>query len=112
MSKKLTVPEVLKAYKIAERFKTDNDMADALSLSRQVLSHWMTERHAPTNEWLRSMAIVYRSRWQGDMAVDLLKLRKQDIPCICLEMIGDNGPCPKHGIQHAVVSREELGVAK
>ena len=95
---KRTIPDVLKAYKAAEQFESDSAFAEALSLSRQVMSHWMNERHAPTNEWLQAMATVKRGQWQSDMAVDILKLRGQDIPCICLEVLGDNGICPKHGI--------------
>jgi hypothetical protein len=107
MPKKSTIPEILKAYKAAEQLETDEKLAESLSVSKQVLSHWMNQRHAPTNEWLQAMAIVKRGKWQGDMAIDLLKLRGKDVPCICLEIIGDNGICPKHGVvypQMVVVS--------
>jgi len=95
---KRTIPDVLKAYKAAEQFESDSAFAEALSLSRQVMSHWMNGRYTPTGEWLQTMAIVKRGQWQGDMAVDLLKLRGMEIPCVCLDLVGDNGVCPKHGV--------------
>lgn len=101
---KRTIPDILKAYKAAEQFETDDAMAEALGVSRQVFSHWMNERHQPDPENLRDMTIRFAGKWQGDMAVDILKNMESDIPCICLEQIGDNGPCPKHGQAHWVAA--------
>ena len=95
---KLTEPEIMGAYKAAERIETDAQFARELMVSRQRMGQWLVGTHAPDKDWLQLTALVFNGKWQSQMAVDLLKHRglEDDVPCICLEVIGDNGHCPKH----------------
>lgn len=93
-----TVADVFRAYQAAELL-SDEEFARALSVSRQTLHNRRKRTYYPKKDWLITTARLYAGEWQSDLAVDILKLLglEDDIPCICLEVIGDNGPCPKHG---------------
>jgi len=96
---KLSEIEIMKAYKAAGLFESDSAFADDLSVSRQTMSQWLNDIYKPQSTWLRLTALLHKDNWRGKMCVDLLNARglEDDIPCVCLEKTGDNGPCPKHG---------------
>ena len=94
--------KIMRRYQKTEGFASDADFAESLGESRQNLSNWFNGIKSPTNDWLRALALEQVGNWQGDMAVELLNLRNPDfVPCVCLEFIGDNGHCPKHGTLEA-----------
>lgn len=92
--------KILRRYQKTEGFTgvgADTAFSEALGVSRQVLSNWFNSINSPTNDFLSATALECVTTWQGDLAVELLNLRGLSVPCVCLEIIGDNGPCPKHG---------------
>ena len=95
MAKKITEADVLEAYRAAQQMN-QSEFAAALGMSRQSYSAYVNEGRKQDLAGLRETALKEVGTWIGDLAVDLLKVRGSDIPCVCLEMIGDNGPCPKH----------------
>lgn len=52
-----------------------------------------------------SLLAVDRDGWVKDLAVRCICLiDPRFVPCPCQTTIGDNGPCPKHGVKNLVVS--------
>ena len=92
-----TESDVFEAFR-AEHELNDTDFAYALAISKGRWSNWKAMRHYAPREWLIQTARVFSGAWQSELAADLLRRRgfEDDIPCVCLELIGDNGPCPKH----------------
>lgn len=87
---------IFRYYQERAELETDSALADALDIDRRRLFNWLSGRQSPDLEWLQSVTVKYAGNWQSHLAVDMLTLREQEIPCLCLEYIGDNGPCPKH----------------
>ena len=106
-----TEADILRKYQRMQEFQTDTAFADALTVSRQKMSSWLKGFHYPEFGWLVQIARLFAGSWQSDLAVELLRRRgnEEDIPCICSEEIGDNGPCPKpkHGGQQLAISDEQ-----
>jgi len=94
---KLTEVEIIQAYQSAEGLETWHELAAALGLSCTVVGNWLRGLCGPDGDWLRRQALKMAG-WQSEMAIALLEARGEEVPCICLDQIGDNGPCPKHGI--------------
>jgi len=92
-----TEVEIIQAYQSAEGLETWRELATALGVSRTTVGNWLRGSCSPDEEWLRKQALKLVG-WQSEMAIALLEVRGEDIPCVCLEQIGDNGLCPKHGI--------------
>lgn len=94
MAKKRTEADVIREFQSSHEL-TPSELADAFGVSRQTVHNWLTAVHLPSSDWLTAVAMEERD-WKQQMAVDLLTLRGAAVPCVCLEKIGDNGPCPKH----------------
>ena len=103
---RFTEAEIFEAYRIANQL-SDTEFARELQVSKGRLSHWMNARHYPPLEWLTVTAREFTGKWQSDLAVYILRKRgnEDDIPCVCEDVIGDNGPCPKHGAAVAEVNK-------
>lgn len=93
-----TEADILRAYQAEQEFQTDTAFADALLVTRGKMSNWLNHVHYPDLPWLLQTARLFAGKWQSDLAVDILRRRgnEDDIPCVCTDAIGDNGPCPKH----------------
>ena len=96
MAKAMNDTDVLKAYQAAEQFENASRFAAALGVSKQAVSLWLTKGTKPGVEWLQGLAVEYREKWQGNMAVDILRVRGLTVPCVCQTSLGDRGFCPKH----------------
>lgn len=100
MTKKITEAEVLEYYREL-RGLGRTEFAAELGMSRQSYSTYINNGVKPDLEGLQESARKYVGTWIGDLCVALLSVRGAEIPCICLEKIGDNGTCPKHHISLA-----------
>jgi transcriptional regulator with XRE-family HTH domain len=95
MAKKITEAEILEYYR-ESRGMGRTEFAAELGMSKQSYSTYINNGVKPDLEGLQDSAVTYVGTWIGDLCVALLSVRDATIPCICLEHIGDNGPCPKH----------------
>lgn len=58
-----------------------------------------TKRDPLSLQTLSELAMDQVGTWVGNLAVECIKLIDgRFIPCPCQTSIGDNGPCPKHGV--------------
>lgn len=96
-SKLTTEADVFMAYQAAQRLD-DSEFARQIGSYRQQYWQWKNRVHYVQRDWLIKTARTFAGSWQSDMAVDILRRRGEDeaIPCVCLEQVGDNGPCPRH----------------
>lgn len=102
--------DIFRLWQARQGLNVDSRFADALGISRAKLWNWYNGINEPETEGLQEIALAYRGKWQCELAVEVLNFRKADVPCVCLESIGDNGPCPKHGgaLPEGPAQRQEL----
>lgn len=91
-----TEADILEGYRQAEDLKKA-DFARELKISRQRLNNYLQGISRPDSsivlDWLRNGYADF----VHEMALEIFVRRPElERPCICLERIGDNGPCPRH----------------
>jgi hypothetical protein len=94
MPKRQTQEEILERYREAMML-SKSEMAAALGTSRQSYYLWLDGTEI-REETLQEWAVRQRENRVGTMAIELLKSRKADLPCVCKTQTMDNGFCPKH----------------
>lgn len=95
--KPLSEMDIFRVWQAKKGFRSDAEFARALEISRSRLNNWLAEINAPPTEWLQALARDFAGEWQSELAAETLEFREADVPCVCSQYIGDNGPCPKHG---------------
>lgn len=90
-----TQAEILEGYRTKVFKLSKSDFAHELNSSRQSYHLWLGDTSI-AYETLCDWARHNMGGWLGVMAIELLNARGLELPCACLEVIGDNGPCPKH----------------
>lgn len=89
--------QIIKAYKSISNIEKDVEMAKALGISRQCMSNYMRGVSQPEFDILKKWFFGSYPAWVRAMTLDIYKNRPSDhVPCVCLERLGDNGPCPQH----------------
>ena len=89
--------EIMEGYRTAEGLKK-TEMADALGISRQLYNLYTKKNGSvPSSTLVMMWFLRGAEEWVREMALELFVRRPElERPCVCLEMIGDNGPCPRH----------------
>ena len=103
---KITDSDIFKAYQAAEGL-SQSDMAEALGITRQGVHNYLKGTR-PTTEFVLRWFLHGSTDWVKEMALEIFARRPgHEVPCVCLERIGDNGPCPRHA---AVLMEDPVGV--
>ena len=108
---KLSEADIFKAYRAAEGMK-QTEMAQVLGIQRQRLFSYENEEYKPSTSLLVNWFLYAPEPFVREMALEMLVRRPVDErPCVCLEVIGDNGPCPRHSAELVEEMIEKAGKA-
>ena len=111
MSQKLSEADIFKAYRAAEQLKKA-EMARVLEIPRQRYGDYESDSYKPTTSQLTNWFLYAPEPFVREMALEMLVRRPVDErPCVCLEVIGDNGPCPRHSAELVEEMIEKAGKA-
>jgi len=90
-----TEADIFRAYQAAASLKP-SEMALALGISRQSMNNYF-QGTKPLAGVVLNWFVKGSEDWVREMALDIFKGRPEiEVPCLCLEQIGDKGPCPRH----------------
>lgn len=99
MAKARTAKDVFEKWRALQGIETKSEFATLLGMSKQQYNNIFNLGYSVSAKELSSLAIRHAGSWISECAVEVMRVQGDEelIPCVCLENIGDNGPCPRHG---------------
>lgn len=103
MAKVKSAGDIFERWRAVEGIETKAEFAALFGMSRQQYNNVLNGSYVSAKE-LSSVAIRHAGRWIAECAAEVMRVQGDGelIPCVCLEQVGDNGPCPRHGVVSGV----------
>lgn len=99
MAKVKTAGDVFEKWRAVQGIETKAEFAEQFGMSRQQYNNILNGSYVSSKE-LANLAIDHRGTWLAECAAEVMRFQGDEelVPCVCLMYIGDNGPCPRHGV--------------